>query len=75
MGRNSGNRRGSADMTITARKVRSIRRGCQKRSQNRNGLGISELFLAPDVDAEIILSVMDLRLKFYLLGFSRIPGR
>ncbi len=62
-------------MTITARKARSIRKGCQLRSQNRDGLGISELFLAPEVDAEIILSAVDFRLKLYLLGFSRIPSR
>jgi hypothetical protein len=61
-------------MTIRARHARSIRRGCQRRSQHRDGLGVSELFLAPPVDAHIILAATDTRLKLYLLGFSRIPG-
>ncbi|MFQ5590309.1 MAG: hypothetical protein ACE5HE_04005 [Phycisphaerae bacterium] len=61
-------------MTITARRARSIRRGCQRRSQYRNGLGISELFLAPAVDAEVIVAAKDIRLKLYLLGFSATLG-
>ncbi len=59
-------------MTISARQARAIRRGSQRRSQNRDGLGVSELFLAPADVAEIILAVTDVRLKRYLLGFSLI---
>lgn len=55
---------------MSARQLRRIRRGCQMRSANRDGLGVSELFTAPRHDAAIILSVRDLRLKKYLLGFS-----
>ncbi len=59
-------------MTISGRQARTIRRGSQRRSQNRDGLGVSELFLAPVDVAEIILAVTDVRLKRYLLGFSKI---
>ncbi|MFQ5589866.1 MAG: hypothetical protein ACE5HE_01770 [Phycisphaerae bacterium] len=62
-------------MSITARRARIIRRGCQRRSQNRDGLGVSELFLAPPADAAVILAASDVRLKYYLLGFSQVPGR
>ncbi len=61
-------------MRITARRARAIRRGCQRRSQHRDGLGVSELFLAPPVDANIIIAATDVRLRLYLLGFSRIPS-
>lgn len=60
-------------MKLNARQARSIRRGSQRRSQNRDGLGISELFTAPASDAAIILQATDNRLKYYLLGFSAIP--
>ena len=60
-------------MTISARKARTIRRHSQCRSQNREGLGVSELFLASEEEALIILAVTDIRLKYYLLGFSFIP--
>ncbi len=63
------------EMSITARKARMIRRGCQRRSQNRDGLGVSELFLAPPNEAAVILSASDIRLKYYLLGFSKLPGQ
>ena len=53
---------------MTARAARRIRRRCQRHSQNRDGLGVSELFLAPADDAAIILAARDLRLKAYLLG-------
>jgi hypothetical protein len=62
-------------MTIRARRARAIRRGCQRRSQHREGLGVSELFLAPPFDAAIILAAADFRLKRYLLGFSSISHR
>lgn len=55
---------------MSARKIRRIRRGCQLRSANRGGLGVSELFTAPQHDVVIILSVRDVRLKKYLLGFN-----
>lgn len=54
---------------MSARKVRRIRRGCQLRSGNREGMGVSELFTAPRRDAAVILSVRDMRLKRYLLGY------
>ena len=60
-------------MTISARLARTIRRHSQLRSQNREGLGVSELFLASKEEAVIILAATDFRLKCYLLGFSRIP--
>jgi len=60
---------------IRARQARRIRRRCQRRSQNRNGLGVSELFLAPSADAEAILSTTDARLKLFLLGFDNIPQK
>ncbi len=59
-------------MTVTARRVRSIRRRCRQRSQHLEGLGVSELFLASPVDAAVIVASKDARLKLYLLGFSRI---
>ncbi len=65
---------GSQKMRLTARRARSIRRGCQRRSQHPNGLGVSELFLAPLVDAGVIVAAKDVRLKLYLLGFSRLPS-
>jgi hypothetical protein len=56
-------------MRIKARKARAIRRGCQRRSQCRDHLGVSELFTAPQCDAQVILAAADIRLKQYLLGF------
>ncbi len=58
---------------MSARLVRAIRRRCQRNSQDRNGMGISELFLAPADDAAAILAVADLRLKRYLLGYTPAP--
>ncbi|GJM23896.1 MAG: hypothetical protein DHS20C16_03110 [Phycisphaerae bacterium] len=58
---------------MSARLVRAIRRRCQRNSQDRNGMGISELFLAPADDAAAILAVADLRLKQYLLGYTPAP--
>jgi hypothetical protein len=55
---------------MKARQARAIRKRCQRHSQNRNGLGVSELFLAPAKDAEAILRSADFRLKRYLLGFD-----
>lgn len=60
---------------MSARQIRAIRRRSQKRSQFRNGLGVSELFLAPPHDSAAILSVEDLRLKRYLLGMSDIENK
>lgn len=57
-------------MGFSARRVRSIRRASQRRSQCRDGLGVSELFLAPPGEAEFVLNARDTRLKRYLLGFS-----
>jgi hypothetical protein len=54
---------------MSAKRARHIRRRAQARSANRNGLGISELFSAPEHDAEAILAAADLRLKKYLLGY------
>ena len=59
---------------MSARRARRIRRRCQSNSQYRDGLGVSELFLAPPADALAILAVRDTRLKLYLLGFSIIPS-
>ncbi len=53
---------------MTARAARAIRRRCQGHSQNRDGLGVSELFLASVKDAGFILAAKDYRLKAYLLG-------
>ncbi|MFH1417666.1 MAG: hypothetical protein ABII12_05190 [Planctomycetota bacterium] len=53
---------------LSARLARHIRRGCQGRSANPHGLGVSELFTAPPQEASIILAARDLRLKRYLLG-------
>jgi hypothetical protein len=58
---------------MTARQARLIRRSSQRRSQYRDGLGVSELFLADAAAARQILAVTDIRLKCYLLGFSTIP--
>jgi hypothetical protein len=55
---------------MTARLARTIRRGCQRRSQNRQGLGVSELFTAPLTHARAILATSDFRLKRYLLGLE-----
>lgn len=55
---------------MSARKARAIRRRSQSRSQFRNGLGVSELFLADEADAAAILGACDFRLKKYLLGFD-----
>ena len=52
-----------------AKRAKQIRRRCQEHSQNRNGLGISELFLAPPEDAEFILAAKTYALKTYLLGY------
>lgn len=63
-----GGRHGSQTMSL-AKRVKQIRRRCQEHSQNRNGLGISELFLAPPKDAEFILAAQSYALKTYLLGY------
>ena len=55
---------------MLARQARHLRRRSQSRSQNENGCGLSELFLAMPADAEIILRTNDLRLKYWLLGFT-----
>lgn len=55
---------------MSARQARAIRRRCRRNSQNLNGMGVSELFLAPAEDAAAILRVSDMRLKRYLLGFD-----
>jgi hypothetical protein len=55
---------------MRARLARSIRKRCQQHSQNRNGLGVSELFLAPPRDAGVILAANDSRLIRYLLGYG-----
>ena len=60
-------------MSIKARKARAIRRASRLRSQHRDGLGVSELFLAGDADAAVIIMASDMRLKMYLLGFTEIP--
>ena len=59
---------------MTARAARAIRKRSQAHSQNRNGLGVSELFLASSADASAILAACDTRLKLYLLGFDEIPA-
>lgn len=51
------------------KRAKQIRRRCQTHSQNRNGLGVSELFLAPPADANFILSAKTRALKIYLLGY------
>ena len=51
------------------KRAKRIRRRCQRHSQNRNGLGISELFLAPRTHARIILAAKTHTLKTYLLGY------
>ncbi len=60
---------------MKARTLRAVRRRSQRRSQNRDGLGVSELFLASKADVAVILSAEDVRLKQYLLGFDRILRR
>ncbi len=55
---------------MLARQARHLRRRSQSRSQNENGCGFSELFLATPADAEIILRTNDLRLKYWLLGYT-----
>ncbi len=60
---------------MSAKDVRHIRRRSQSRSQNRNGLGFSEMFLAAPADAAIILATSDLRLKYWLLGYTVLPVR
>ena len=57
---------------MKARTLRALRRRSQRRSQNHNGMGVSELFLASKADATVILAAVDVRLKQYLLGFDRI---
>ena len=52
-----------------ARQAKRIRRRCRQHSQNQNGLGISELFLAPPADAQVILAAKTSQLKAYLLGY------
>ena len=59
---------------MSARQARHLRRRSQGRSQNENGCGVSELFLASNADAEIILTTKDLRLKYWLLGYSTLPS-
>ncbi len=61
--------------TMSARQARHIRRRSQRHSQNPNSLGFSELFLAQFEDAAIILATNDLRLKYWLLGFTVLPPR
>lgn len=56
-------------MTL-AKRAKQIRRRCRKHSQNRTGLGISELFLACPKDAAFILAAKTLALKAYLLGYG-----
>lgn len=51
------------------KRAKQIRRRCQKHSQNRDGLGVSELFLAPPADAKFILSAKTFALKTFLLGY------
>jgi hypothetical protein len=60
---------------MTARLARHIRRRCQRNSQCLEHCGISELFLAPRSDADAILAARDLRLRYWLLGFGKLPGR
>ncbi len=55
---------------MSARQARHLRRRSQSRSQHENGCGLSELFLATRADAEIILNTNDLRLKYWLLGYT-----
>ncbi len=55
---------------MLARQARHLRRRSRSRTQNENGSGLSELFLATPADAEIILRTNDLRLKYWLLGFT-----
>jgi hypothetical protein len=55
---------------MSARQARHLRRRSRSRSQNENGCGLSELFLASPSDAEIILRTKDLRLQYWLLGYS-----
>ena len=57
---------------MNARRARAIRRRSQRRSQFRNSLGVSELFLATEADAVAILDASDMRLKRYLLGFDEV---
>lgn len=59
---------------MTARQARKIRRRCQRNSQCPDSWGISELFLAPSDDSKAILSTRDLRLKYWLLGFRKVPS-
>ena len=59
---------------MSARQARHLRRRSRSRSQNENGCGLSELFLASPADAEIILRTKDLRLKYWLLGYSRVSS-
>ena len=54
---------------LKARMIPKIRRRCQQHSQCRDHCGVSELFLAPAPDAQVILAVQDTRLKCWLLGF------
>ncbi len=63
------------DGRLSAKRARHIRRRAQQRSHNLNCLGFSEMFLAPAEDAAIILATDDLRLKYWLLGFTALPPR
>ena len=49
--------------------ARKIRRRSQQVSQDRQGMGVSELFLGRPSDVERILAAHDTRLKLYLLGY------
>lgn len=60
---------------MSARQIRHIRRRSRSRSQNENGCGLSELFLATPADADIILGTKDLRLKYWLLGYTVLSPR
>ena len=59
---------------MSARRARHIRRRSQSHSQHPDGCGLSELFLAPPADAQIILATKDPRLKYWLLGYSILPS-
>jgi hypothetical protein len=60
---------------MSARQARHIRCRSRLRSQRLNSLGFSELFLASLEDATVIVGTSDLRLKYWLLGFTELPPR
>lgn len=59
---------------MKARRMRQIRRRSQRHSGRRDSLGVSELFLSQPEDQTVILGTSDVRLKYWLLGFTRIPA-